>query len=321
MKRYYLDLFSGIGGFALGAYWAGMKFYGHYFSEVNDYAIKVYQKRFPDAVPLGDIRNIKGRELPKGRWIITGGFPCQDISVAGNKAGLEGERSGLFSKYIRLISEIRPAFAVMENVGNLASWFDAGAGRYPPPEALVEGGEWAVEISQYQGIAKCVGSLSEIGYDAEWAVIRASDVGAPHRRDRAWIVGYPCGGGLSGIARGRSGAEPSDGHLQLETRGFSGDSHGNQEHEKQAIQDRKNALSGRICRNVADSNGFRLEYECKTPNRTGKQNIPPQPERSSTALADPRCQGIHQRGFSSDIGKNGKQPRRIFGHGLPGGKK
>jgi DNA (cytosine-5)-methyltransferase 1 len=191
MKRYYLDLFSGIGGFALGARWAGMKFDGHYFSEVDDYAIKVYQKRFPDAVPLGDIRNIKGRELPEGRWAITGGFPCQDISVAGNRAGLEGERSGLFSEYIRLIGEIRPAFAIMENVGNLASWFDAGAGRHPPAEAPVEGSEWEVEIEQYQGIARCIGSLSEIGYDAEWAVIRASDVGAPHRRDRVWIVAYP----------------------------------------------------------------------------------------------------------------------------------
>jgi DNA (cytosine-5)-methyltransferase 1 len=90
MKYYYLDLFSGIGGFALGAYWAGMRFHGHYFSEVDDYAIGIYKKRFPDAVPLGDVRNIRGKELPKGRWIITGGFPCQDISVAGKKAGLEG---------------------------------------------------------------------------------------------------------------------------------------------------------------------------------------------------------------------------------------
>jgi DNA (cytosine-5)-methyltransferase 1 len=166
------------------------------------------------------VRSIEYDKLPKGEWIITGGFPCQDISVAGNKAGLEGERSGIFSEYVRLIGEIRPAFAIMENVGNLASWFDTGEGRYPPTEALVEDGERSMEVEQYQGIAKCIGSLSEIGYDSEWAIIRASDVGAPHRRERIWFVGYPCGGGCGRSARQRTGAESSHGYLQLETRTF-----------------------------------------------------------------------------------------------------
>lgn len=94
--KYYLDLFSGIGGFALGAYWAGLRFNDHYFSEVDDYAIKVYGQRFPDAIGLGDIKAIKGADLPQGDWILSGGFPCQDISVAGKGAGLEGERSGLW---------------------------------------------------------------------------------------------------------------------------------------------------------------------------------------------------------------------------------
>jgi DNA (cytosine-5)-methyltransferase 1 len=127
----YLDLFAGIGGFALGAYWAGIKFDGHYFSEIDKYAISVYQKRFPDAVFLGDIRKIHamnvdrevqiGNEqyIPPGDWIISGGFPCQDISVAGKGAGLDGDRSGLWFEYARLISEVRPRFAIMENVGAL----------------------------------------------------------------------------------------------------------------------------------------------------------------------------------------------------------
>ena len=162
-RTYFLDLFSGIGGFSLGAYWAGLRFDAHYFSEVDPYAIRVYQQRFPDAIPLGDITKIDGRDLPSGEWIIAGGFPCQDISVAGKGAGLEGERSGLWYEYARIIGELRPRYAIMENVGALT----------------------------FRGLDSVLGSLSEIGYDAEWQDIRASDVGAPHRRERIWIVGYP----------------------------------------------------------------------------------------------------------------------------------
>jgi DNA (cytosine-5)-methyltransferase 1 len=161
----FLDLFSGIGGFALGAYWAGMRFDHHYFSEVDPYAIKVYQARFPDAIGLGDIRNIRGAGLPGGEWIIAGGFPCQDISVAGKGAGISGARSGLWYEYARIIGELRPRYAIMENVGALA----------------------------FRGLDSVLGSLAALGYDAEWQDIRASDVGAPHRRERIWIVAYPEG--------------------------------------------------------------------------------------------------------------------------------
>jgi DNA (cytosine-5)-methyltransferase 1 len=163
MSRYYLDLFAGLGGFALGACWAGMTFDGHYFSEVDPYAVSIYKKRFPDAVCLGDIKDIRGAELPKGDWFFSGGFPCQDISVAGKGAGLEGGRSGLWFEYARLIGEIRPEYAIIENVGALA----------------------------VRGLGQVLGSLADVGYDAVWQDIRASDLGAPHRRERIWIVAYP----------------------------------------------------------------------------------------------------------------------------------
>jgi len=192
----FLDLFAGIGGFALGAYWAGLRFDAHYFSEVDPYATEDFQRRFPDAIPLGDIREIDGKALVDnaeragragksseaqavkncdreenglslassvGGWLLAGGFPCQDISCAGKGAGITGKRSGLWFEYARLIGEIRPRVAVMENVGALTR----------------------------RGIDAVLGSLAEIGYDAEWADIRASDVGAPHRRERIWIVAYP----------------------------------------------------------------------------------------------------------------------------------
>jgi len=204
----YLDLFSGIGGFALGAYWAGMHFEKHYFSEVDKYCVELYQKRFPDAIPLGDIREINceeladtvsirqrqsaeqanaggeggttrmglevsdsGRELGESSarmdWIITGGFPCQDISISGKGAGIRGERSGLWFEMHRVIRELRPRYVIAENVGALT----------------------------HRGLDTVLSSLAEIGYDAEWQDIRAEDVGAPHRRERIWIIAYPNGEG------------------------------------------------------------------------------------------------------------------------------
>jgi DNA (cytosine-5)-methyltransferase 1 len=160
----YIDLFHGIGGFALGAYWAGMKFENHFCSDIEPYCQKLYKLRFPESIQLGDITKIDTEELKKyGKdWIISGGFPCQDISIAGKGAGIHGDRSGLWFEYWRLIRDLRPRFAIMENVGMLV----------------------------HRGLREVLGSLAEIGYDAEWQDIRASDVGAPHRRERIWIVAY-----------------------------------------------------------------------------------------------------------------------------------
>jgi len=160
---YYLDLFSGLGGFALGAYWAGWRFDEYYFSEVDEYAIKVYRQRFPDAEALGDITAIDTGDLPKGDWVITGGFPCQDISNAGKRKGIQGSRSGLWFEMWRIIRDLRPRWVIAENVGAIT----------------------------FRGLAVVLNSLAQIGYDAEWTDIRASDMGAPHRRERIWIVAYP----------------------------------------------------------------------------------------------------------------------------------
>ncbi|MDR1127571.1 MAG: DNA cytosine methyltransferase [Treponema sp.] len=163
MKRYYLDLFAGIGGFALGAWLAGVRFDGHYFSEIDKYASSIYTKHFPDAIGLGDIKGIMGRDLPEGSWVLSGGFPCQDISSLGKRLGLDGSRSGLWWEYARLIGEVRPRFALVENVGDLA----------------------------VRGLDRVLGSLAAVGYDAVWQDICARDVGAPHRRERLWLVAYP----------------------------------------------------------------------------------------------------------------------------------
>ena len=164
--KYYLDLFSGIGGFALGAYWAGLIFNDHYFSEIDEYAVNLYQKRFPDAIPLGDITKINGGGLPKGDWIITGGFPCQPHSVAGLKKGSEDKRD-LWSECVRMLCELRPRFALFENVTGL---FNSNGGQF---------------------YNRVLSDIHKAGYNAEWQVISGAEIGAPHRRERVWIIAYP----------------------------------------------------------------------------------------------------------------------------------
>ena len=97
--------------------------------------------------------------------VLCGGFPCQDLSVAGRGAGIDGARSGLWAEYARLIRELRPRYVVVENV----------------PALLV------------RGLGRVLGDLAALGYDAEWDCLPASAFGAPHRRDRVWIVAYPDG--------------------------------------------------------------------------------------------------------------------------------
>ena len=182
----YIDLFHGIGGFALGAYMAGMKFKNHFYSDIEKYCQRLYKLRFPDSIQLGDITKIDTKDLKRygNKWIITGGFPCQDISIAGKGAGITGNRSGLWFDYRRIIRDLLPDFAIMENVSALS----------------------------FRGFDIVLGSLSQIGYNAEWQDIRAADMGAPHKRERIWLVAYPETGKISdtqkiGIQRGRTAGQ------------------------------------------------------------------------------------------------------------------
>jgi DNA (cytosine-5)-methyltransferase 1 len=158
-----LDLFSGVGAFGLGLERAGMRVVA--FCERDLFCRRVLAKHWP-AVPIyDDVRTLTAARLAADGIavdVVCGGWPCQDISVAGNGAGLAGERSGLWSEFARILGEVRPRHAIMENVAALLG----------------------------RGLGDVLGDLAALGYDCEWHCIPASDVGAPHRRDRVWIIAH-----------------------------------------------------------------------------------------------------------------------------------
>lgn len=160
-----LALFAGAGGGILGGLLHGWRTVAAV--EIEDYPRRVLLQRQADGIlprfPIwDDICTFDGKPWRGKVDIITGGFPCQDISAAGKGEGLAGERSGLWSEMARAISEVRPRYAFVEN------------------SPLLTG----------RGLDTVLMDLAEIGYDAEWCVLGASDVGAPHKRERIWILAH-----------------------------------------------------------------------------------------------------------------------------------
>lgn len=177
-----LDLFSGIGGFAYGLEQTGL-YETVAFCEWDKKCQAVLEKHWPSVPKFSDIANLvyleggilhddlEGSTVFTEVDVITGGFPCQDISLAGKGAGLEGERSGYWKHYKRLIQEIKPKGVIIENVSALRN----------------------------RGLDQVLQDLHEIGYDAEWHCITASHLGATHQRDRIWIIAYSHSFGRKGF--------------------------------------------------------------------------------------------------------------------------
>jgi DNA (cytosine-5)-methyltransferase 1 len=153
-----LDLFSGIGGFSLGLERAGMETIA--FCEFDKHAQLVLKKHWPNVPIFDDVRTLDGKQFRGTVDVICGGFPCQDLSNAGKKAGIGGERSSLYREMLRIISECLPRYAIFENVSALLTG---------------ESGRW---------FAQFLYDLASVGYDAEWHCISASELGAQHHRDR-----------------------------------------------------------------------------------------------------------------------------------------
>jgi DNA (cytosine-5)-methyltransferase 1 len=204
------SLFSGIGGFDLGLERAGMRTV--WFCEQDPFCQRVLAKHWPgvpchpdvcslvaDTGGAGRRQDLRGAHGDEGQDaggrakdpnladggsqgagggevlpvpvppvdVLCGGFPCQDLSYAGRGAGIDGARSGLWGEFARLVRELRPRYVIVENVPALLT----------------------------RGLGRVLADLAACGYDAEWDCVPASAVGAPHRRDRVWLVAYPNGAG------------------------------------------------------------------------------------------------------------------------------
>jgi len=162
----YGSLFSGIGGIDLGLDRAGMEC--KWQVEIDPFCRKVLAKHWPDVRRYEDVRTV-GADNLEPVDLIAGGFPCQDVSQQGQRAGIrEGTRSGLWFEYHRIVCELRPRFILVENVTGLLT----------------------------DGMGRVLSDLAESGYDAEWTVLSASMFGAPHHRERVFLVAYPSSIGL-----------------------------------------------------------------------------------------------------------------------------
>ena len=181
------SLFAGIGGLDLGFEREGFECL--FQVEIDDYAMAILKKRWPQVLKQRDIVKCNGADLPTVNGIV-GGFPCQDISIAGKGEGLDGERSGLFFEAIRLVVELQPEFVVLENVAALL----------------------------FRGLDRVLGTLAEIGFDAEWHCIPAAYVGAPHIRDRVFVLAYAKRTRERRKANTREPVKPDEVRLRVEKR-------------------------------------------------------------------------------------------------------
>ena len=160
---FYGSLFSGIGGLDLGLERAGLQC--RWQVERDEYCRKVLRRHWPDVRQWDDVTTWP---QPDTEYVdvLCGGFPCQDISDAGRKVGIDGERSGLWAEFARIIGEVRPRIVIVENVS-----------------ALLD-----------RGIGRVLGDLAALGFDAEWGIVSSCRMGAAHMRERLFVVAYPTGG-------------------------------------------------------------------------------------------------------------------------------
>ena len=238
------------------------------FCEIEPYCRAVLARHWPGVPIFGDIQELtlealadaheradKQSESQSGVGpvpatngcridVICGGFPCQDISVAGKGAGLAGARSGLWREYFRLIRDLGPRYVIVENVSALLG----------------------------RGLAEVLADLASIGFDAEWHCIPASHVGAPHRRDRIWIVAYPCGTELRIESGRRCGATGTNSAVAPENgsqESFAHSASGGLRTERRPSREGGHADLG--SQTLADAQGVRLEGRTETGDQ--KQSL------------------------------------------------
>jgi len=185
-----LALFSGVGGGILAGHLLGWRTVCAV--EIEDYPRRVLLQRQADGIlsrfPVwDDVKTFDGKPWKGKVDVISGGFPCQDISSAGKGAGIEGARSGLWGEFARIIGEIRPSYVFVEN----------------SPMLIV------------RGLDRVLGDLTQMGYNAGWGIVGADDVGAPHRRKRIWLLATKASSNRIWVGRNVANSNSSGGYENL----------------------------------------------------------------------------------------------------------
>jgi DNA (cytosine-5)-methyltransferase 1 len=293
-----LALFAGAGGGILGGKILGWRTVCAV--EIDRYAREVLAARQNDGClepfPIwDDISTFDGHPWRGIVDVVSGGFPCQDISVAGKGAGIAGERSGLWREFARIIGEVRPRFVFVENSPALTG----------------------------RGLGVVLGDLAALGYDARWGVLGAVDAGAPHRRERIWIVANAAGFGKRESADethsvadvGKTRDESGDGGADVPDAAGGEDFGGKSRNVDEAKGGREgvDAAAGVGGENVSDTNRTGLEKQ-RRPVAVGAQHAAA--ERGSWWLAEPNVgrglDGMAQeldeiKGLSHEAKNRGKQ--------------
>jgi DNA (cytosine-5)-methyltransferase 1 len=179
----FLSLFSGVGGMDLGLERAGMRCVGQV--EINPFCRRVLAKHWPDVPRFEDVRTFTKDSISESIDLIAGGFPCQDVSQAGLRIGIDGGRSGLWSEFNRIIRDVRPRYVLVENAAGLLA----------------------------RGMGRVLGDLAAGGFDAEWSVLPACALGASHSRPRVFLAAHAKGersGQLWGFQRASEGEARRD---------------------------------------------------------------------------------------------------------------
>jgi DNA (cytosine-5)-methyltransferase 1 len=242
-----LALFAGAGGGILGGHLLGWRTICAVEWDAYAASILVHRQNDGSLPPFpiwDDVQTFDGRPWRGRVDVISGGFPCQDISSAGKGAGIDGERSGMWGHMARIIGQVRPEFCMVEN------------------SPLLVG----------RGLARVLGDLASLGYDAKWGVLGARDAGAPHKRDRIWIVAY--NPSLGRGERRPGGSDPSS----------EGES-------KRPLQDVAHSeCTGLEGLSGDEQGGSESGRECEKAGRsTGQESLC---GRREEALADALCRGL-----------------------------
>jgi len=186
------SLFSGYGGLDLAvSKVTGAEVAWH--CEWEDAPSAILERNFPGVPNFKDVTKVDWASVEPVD-ILTGGFPCQDLSLAGKRAGMkDGTRSGLWSEFYKAIDIIRPKLVVIENVRGLLSAKADNGVEYSEEDLATFNGQPPI-----RALGAVLGDLADIGYDCKWTGIRAADAGAPHNRFRVFIIAYPANSEYNG---------------------------------------------------------------------------------------------------------------------------